>query len=113
MLTLVGAGWHWFRDRFAGADLAAPGHRNPAAGRPAPTLTTFPLRRRESRPEPIKRFISRVKAIGGHQAVRLALEREPPEPEPLVAVADRPQTATEANALTSTIDWYNMSLSPW
>ena len=57
--------WHWFRDRFAGADLAAPGHRNRPLAGTAPTLTTFLLRRQGEPSEPMKRFISRVKAIGG------------------------------------------------
>ena len=57
MLTLVGAGWHWFRD-LAGADLAAPDVAiRPLAGRR--DATTFLLRRRGEPSEPIKRFMSR------------------------------------------------------
>ena len=59
-----------------GADIAI----RPLAGT-APTLTTFLLRRQGEPSEPMKRFISRVKAIGGAPGGETGSEREPPEPE--------------------------------
>ncbi|MCP5131183.1 MAG: LysR family transcriptional regulator, partial [Pseudomonadales bacterium] len=66
MLTLVGAG---YGIGFAIGSQVQTWQRPDIAIRPlagtAPTLTTFLLRRQGEPSEPMKRFISRVKAIGG------------------------------------------------